>query len=91
MNDGITAYSSVGKSLLWHVIAITFSNAKLGIFPPNYAVMHSSLVSLLFIAWIPKIKLYTCDCSIRVTAVLEYLESAFHLVTISLCLHYEYS
>ena len=23
-------------------------------------------------------QLYTCDCSIRVTAVLEYLKSAFH-------------
>ena len=28
-------------------------NAKVGIFPQSYVVHHSSLVSLLFIAWIP--------------------------------------
>ena len=76
----VLQHSSVGKSLHWHVKTILF---KVGIFPPSYAVKL-----ILIIAWIPtfntnfvwifcySIQLYMSDCSIRVTAVLEYLKSA---------------
>ena len=53
MNDGITALLGE-KSLHWHVITIILFNAKIGIFPPSYAVMPSFISSLTtFIAWIP--------------------------------------
>ena len=42
MNDGITLqHSSVGKTLHWHAITIILFNAKVGIFPPSYAVIPS--------------------------------------------------
>ena len=45
MNDYITEYSLVRKSLLWHVI-----NAKVGIFPltPSFITCFTT-----FIPWIP--------------------------------------
>ena len=82
MNDGITSKLSPHS----HVIAIVLFNAKVGIFPPSYAVIPSFISC--FTTWIPKliifkytsysIQLYKCDCSIRVTvhAVVEYLKSA---------------
>ena len=40
----VLQHSSVSKSLHWHVIVILF-NAKVGIFPPSYAVIVPSFIS----------------------------------------------
>ena len=37
----VLQHSSVGKSLHWHIITIILSNAKVGSFPPSYAVIPS--------------------------------------------------
>ena len=47
MNDGF----AVEKSLYWNVIIIILFNAKVGIFPPSYAVKLSC-----FTTWIPTFK-----------------------------------
>ena len=83
MNDGITS----GKIPTLPCYNNHFVQCQSRIFPLSFAVIqynHSFLVSLLFIAWIPKFLaclvvcyLYNCNCSIKVTAVLKYLESAF--------------
>ena len=46
MNDAITAYcTSVKKSLHWHVTKVILFNAKVGIFPPSYAIVPSFISS----------------------------------------------
>ena len=46
---------------------------------PYFSFLHLIFDILVCLAFCYRIQLYTCDCSIRVTAVLGYLESAFHL------------
>ena len=97
----VLQHSSVRNSLHWHIITIILFNAKVGIFPPSYAVILSfiscfttlyrfdlyfifKLIILNILVFCYSIQLYyMCDCSIRVTAVLEYFETAKGCATIS--------
>ena len=84
----VLQHSLVRKFLHCHVIIMIMFNAKVVIFPLSYAVIPSVIscfityhidpyfILNIFIAYS---YVHTCDCSIGVTAVLEYLKSAFHL------------
>jgi len=66
---------------------------QLQIFDIFILALHNATVGsnhALFITWILKITICTCDCFIRVTAVLEYVKlasslSSWHLVYQGCC------
>ena len=92
----------VGKSLHWDNITIILFNAKVGIFPPSYAViplfiscfttfyrLDSYFIFKLiywFVWFFVVTYSYTRVTVLRVTVVLEYLESARGCTTIHVVL-----